>query len=42
MTQHTSREVQPEAGHPADSQDAFDGELATAPWLGLHYRTEAQ
>lgn len=24
-----------------DVQDAFDGELVTAPWMGLHYRTEA-
>ncbi|MFF2317304.1 hypothetical protein ACFVTE_13650 [Arthrobacter sp. NPDC058097] len=40
MTQHTSRELQSEAGHSGDSQDAFDGELVTAPWLGLHYVTE--
>jgi len=41
MTQHTSREVQSEAGHTADSQDKLDGQLVTAPWVGLHYRSEA-
>jgi hypothetical protein len=41
MTQHTSREVQSEAWDPADSEDASGGELVTAPWIGLHYATEA-
>jgi hypothetical protein len=25
---------------PSTAASAGDGELATAPWLGLHYRTE--
>jgi hypothetical protein len=41
MTQHTSRELQSEAWDSADRQGEFDGELVTAPWLGLHYRSEA-
>ena len=41
MTQHTSREAQSEAWDPADSECEFDGELVTAPWLGLHYQSEA-
>ncbi|MET3933920.1 hypothetical protein [Arthrobacter sp. OAP107] len=40
MTQPTRRELQSDAGHPAEMQGDFDGELVTAPWLGLHYRSE--
>ena len=40
MTQHTRRELQPEAWDSADVQGEFDCELVTAPWLGLHYRSE--
>jgi hypothetical protein len=42
MTQHTSDAQSADAQHSAaQSSDAqFDGELVTAPWMGLHYRTE--
>lgn len=41
MTQHTSGELESAASDSADSQGDFDRELVTAPWLGLHYRSEA-
>ncbi|MFC9353024.1 hypothetical protein [Arthrobacter sp. NPDC057013] len=41
MTPHTRRELQSAAGDPAESQSEFDGKLVSAPWLGLHYRSEA-
>ncbi|MDQ0619094.1 hypothetical protein [Arthrobacter globiformis] len=34
-------EVLPAATESLDTQDAFGGELVTAPWMGLHYVHEA-
>ena len=28
------------AEKPSAATSAYDGELVTAPWMGLHYRTE--
>ena len=28
------------AEKPSAAASAYDGELVTAPWMGLHYRTE--
>lgn len=37
MTQHHSHEIRSETEQSADTQTDHDGELATAPWMGLHY-----
>jgi hypothetical protein len=43
MSQHTSdaqsADAQLSAAQSSDAQ--YDGELVTAPWMGLHYRTGA-
>jgi hypothetical protein len=44
MSQHTGHEIQRGAAQSADVPSEVEGglvgELATAPWMGLHYLTE--